>query len=316
MKITVLDSASLGHDLDFSIFGELGDLSVYENSTGSEIYERSKDSDVIILNKIKINEYTLTKNTAVKLICIAATGYDNVDLDFCKKNSIAVCNVKGYSTTSVAELTVAMATSLAYNLRCFNRFVSSGEYTASGIPNRLSPFFHNISGRTWGIVGYGNIGKKVAQIAHAMGCKVLVYKRTPEEGLDITDLDTLLSESDIISLHTPLNDSSKNMISKERIALMKKNAILINVARGAVCDEEAVAEAVLSGKIAALGCDVYTCEPFPADHPYSRIAHLDNVCLTPHMAWGSVESRKLCMEEIKKNIESFTENGTRCRIDI
>lgn len=316
MKITILDSASLGGDLDLSFFEKLGELRIYEKSEGDEIYERAKDSDVLILNKIKINEKTLTESTSVKLICIAATGFDNIDLDFCKRCGIAVCNVKGYSTDSVAELTVAMAMSLAYKLPEYNRFVNSGEYTESGIPNRLTPLFHNLSGRTWGIVGYGSIGKKVAKIAQAIGCNVMVYKRTPEQNVEITDLDTLLSSSDIVSIHTPLNNDSRSMISREKISLMKNGAMLINVARGAVCDEKAVADALLSKKLGAFGCDVYSSEPFGLDHPYSKLLSLDNVCLTPHMAWGSVESREKCMKEIFLNIESFKRGETRCRIDL
>lgn len=316
LRITVLDSASIGDDLDFSIFEDLGTLTLYEKTEPYEICERAKSSDVLILNKVKINSSVMPSDSPVKLVCIAATGFDNIDIDFCRQNGIGVCNVVGYSTSSVAELTVSMAMSINYHLSEYKRHVSSGEYTRAGVPNCLIPRFHTMSGMTWGIIGYGNIGKKVDEIARAIGCKVLVYKRHAEEGVQITELDTLLANSDIVSIHTPLNADSRLMITKEKLALMKKSAILVNVARGAVCDEEAVADAILNGAIGGFACDVYSKEPFGDDHPFSKIASLDNVILTPHMAWGSVESRETCIKEIYSNILSFVKGEKRYRVDI
>ena len=316
MKITVLDAASIGYDLDYSVYTAFGTLSVYDATDKDEICDRIKDTDVIILNKIKIGEKELASAQNLKLICIAATGFDNIDVAACRKKGVGVCNVVGYSTDSVAQLTVAMALSLACKLKEYAPFVESGAYSTSGAPNKIEPVFHELAGKTWGIVGYGNIGKKVAQIANALGCRIIVCKRTPEADVPVVDLNTLCKEADIISLHVPLSDGTRRMIGKEALSKMKKSAMLINVARGAVTDEQAVADAILSGQIAALGCDVYDGEPMKEDHPFFAIKHLPNVLLTPHMAWAAFEARKRCLDEIYQNIQAFTEGKTRSRVDL
>ena len=250
----------------------------------------------------------------LKLICVAATGYDNIDIEYCKKNNIGVANVVGYSTHSVSQVTLSLALSLYTHIGEYSRYVKDGSYTDSGVANRLAPVYHEICGKTWGIVGYGNIGKQVGVVAKALGCNILVYKRTPIEGENCVDIDTLCRESDIITVHTPLNDGTRNLINRERIAMMKKDAVLVNVARGAVCDEEAIADAILGGKLGGVAIDVYSKEPFGEDHPIARIAGLDNVILTPHMAWGSYEARVRCCEEIALNIESYIKGEKRNRI--
>ena len=309
MKITVLDSNTLGKDLDLSRLSSVGEVTVYDFTKPSEVEERIKDADVIVLNKIKLNETNLANAKNLKLICVTATGYDNIDVAYCNTRNIQVSNIVGYSTNSVAQVTVATVLELATHIREYNRFVCSGEYTNGGVANRVSPVFHEIAGKTWGVIGLGNIGKKVAAVANAFGCRVIAYKRTPEDGYECTDLHTLCKEADIISIHTPLTDSTRNMIGKKELEMMKKNIILYNAARGAVTDEAAVAEAVVSGAIGAFGCDVYSLEPFPESHPMQKIAKLDNVCLTPHMAWASFEARDLCIDEVILNIKAF-ENGT------
>ena len=198
----------------------------------------------------------------------------------------------------------------------YNSYVTSGKYSASGVPNKLTPVFHELSGKTWGIVGYGGIGKAVANIAGAFGVKLLVNKRVPVGDVECVDIDTLCKESDIITLHCPLNEQTRHLINRDRLGLMKKSAILVNEARGAVVSEEDVTEAVLEGKIAGFGCDVYSTEPFAADHPYNKIMHLNNVILTPHCAWGSYEARERCLKIICDNIESFYSGKTQNRVDI
>ncbi len=316
MKITFLDASTLGDDIDLSPVGELCELEIFPGTSEEEVLKNTKDSDVLILNKVKINEKTLPNPGTVKLICITATGFDNVDLDFCRKNNIAVCNVVGYSTDSVAQITVATVLSLASHISEFNAYVRSGEYTKSGVANRLKPVYRELSGQTWGIVGCGNIGTKVGQVAEALGCRVIVNKRTPHARFETVDISTLCRESDIITIHSPLNDETRGLINSEKIALMKDGVILVNEARGAVTDEKAVADAVKSGKIGAFGTDVYSVEPFGEDHPFAEIMHLDNVCLTPHMAWGAYESRKRCLDEVILNIKSFVSGEKRNRIDI
>lgn len=316
MKITVLDSDALGRDLSLEPLKEVGEVTVYNYSNPDEVVQRITDCDVVIINKIKLNESNLPFAKNLKLICIAATGYDNVDIAYCKKTGIGVCNVVGYSTNSVALITVTLALSLVSRLKEYNGFVTSGEYTKSGIPNRLEPAFHELDGLTWGIVGLGNIGKKVAGIAEAMGCKVIANKRTPVEGYDIVSLDELMEKADIITVHTPLTDETRGLISAERIAKMKKDAILVNVARGAVCDEKALAEAVKNNSIGGIGIDVYSTEPFGKEHPFYEIMDRSDVMLTPHNAWGAYEARVRLLSDIVENIKAFKAGEKRCRVDL
>jgi glycerate dehydrogenase len=252
----------------------------------------------------------------LKLICVFATGFDNIDLASARKNRVAVCNVPGYSTESVTLYTVATVSALCARLIEYRDYVNSGEYSASGVPNRLVPVYHEIAGKTWGIIGYGNIGKAVGKVAEALGAKIIANKRTPIDGVRCVDINTLCRESDIISIHCPLNEQTREIINEERISLMKDGVILVNEARGAVLSESAVAEAVLSGKIGGFGCDVYSTEPFGTNHPYNALLGRENVILTPHSAWGAYESRVRCIETISQNIKSFLEGKTLNRVDI
>ncbi len=313
MKITVLDADTLGKDLDFSGLNLLGETIIYPMTSEELVADRISDTDVVIINKIKLNETNLKNAKNLKLICVFATGYDNIDIKYCKENGIAVCNVVGYSTDSVAQLTVSMALSLYTRLYDYTEYVNSGKYSVSGRQNQLEPVYREISGKTWGIVGMGNIGRKVAQVATAFGCKIIVCSRTYKEGYENVDIDTLCKCADIISVHTPLTPETENLINKERISMMKDGAVYINVARGKVNDEEAIADAVLSGKIAA-GIDVYSTEPFGADHPYSNLLNCKNACLTPHMAWAAYEARVRCLDEIIENIKTFYDGGKRNRV--
>lgn len=315
MKIVFLDAATIGDDLAYTSFEELGEVVVYPTTSPEEFAEHANGADVVVINKLKLNETNLPLAPGIQLICLAATGFDNVDLVYCRAHGIGVCNVVGYSTQSVAQLTLSMALSIYTNLGEYTDFVRSGEYTKCGLANRLTPVYHEIAGRTWGIVGYGNIGKQVACVAKALGCNVLVYKRTPVEDAECVDFDTICQKSDILSLHVPLNEGTKNLLDGKHIAMLKKSAVVINVARGGVTDEGALAEAILHKKIGGLGVDVYTKEPFDEAHPYNKILHLPNVLLTPHMAWGGYETRVRLLKEIKENILSFTAGEKRCRVD-
>ncbi len=314
MKITFLDSATIGSDIDLSMFKPLGELVVFETTSQEEFADHVADSDVIIINKIKVGRDNLPTCQKLKLICVAATGYDNIDTVYCRDHGIAVCNVVGYSTQNVAQVTVSMVLSLICHLTEYNRSVADGTYSGGKVANILTPIYHEIYGKTWGIVGYGNIGKQVGTVAKALGCNVIVHKRTPIEGENCVDIDTLCREADIITVHTPLNDGTRGLISRERIAMMKDDSILVNVARGAVVDEEALADALLAGKFMGVGIDVYSKEPFPADHPCAKIAGRDNVILTPHMAWGSQEARVRCCNEMALNIKAFQAGEKRNRI--
>lgn len=312
MKIVILDAKTLGDDITLDILGE--DLSVFGTTEPELVCERICDAEVLVVNKIKLNSSNLGAAKKLKLICVAATGYDNIDLEYCREHNIAVCNVKGYSTHSVAQVTVMMALSLVMHQKEYSNFVTSGAYTKSGVANRLTPVYHELLGKTWGIVGLGNIGKQVARVAEAFGCHILAFKRTPDNEYDCVGLSELMQKSDIISVHLPASEQTCGIISRDMIARMKKNAILINVARGVVTDEQALCDAILEDKIGGLGVDVYSKEPFDREHPFDKIKGFDNVILTPHIAWGAYESRIRCLEEIKKNIESFEMGEKRNRL--
>lgn len=313
MKVVLLDVQTLGDDIDFSIFNKFGEVDIYTSTPPEKVHERIKDADVIILNKVKINESNLA-GTKVKLVCVTATGYDNIDTAYCKENGIALYNVQGYSTDSVAQVTAALALSLYTRIKEYDKFVYDGKYSESDNPLGTKPVFYETAGKTWGIVGLGNIGKKVAEIAKALGCNVVVSSRTKKEGYENVTVDELCQRADIISLHCPLNDESYHLIDGKRLSLMKKTAILVNVARGAVVDEAAVTKAIKEKQIAGAAIDVYSKEPIEKTNPYNEIAGYDNVLLTPHMAWGAFESRTRCMNSVAKNIDAFLVGDAKNRI--
>lgn len=315
MKIVVGDAATLGFDLDLSHLGALGEVEIHPTTAPCEMAARFAGADVAIVNKLRMNRDTLGENPTLKMIAECATGFDNIDLDFCREKGIAVANVKGYSTHSVAQVTLSMVLSLSTNLADFRACVASGDYTKVGIANRLEPVFHELYGKTWGIVGAGNIGGQVAAVARAMGCHVIGFSRTPKENIEQVGIDELCRRADIISVHLPLSDETRGIIGKREIALMKKDAILVNVARGAVTDEKALADAILQDRIGGLGVDVYSVEPFPESHPFAAIKAHPRVIFTPHMAWGAKEARERCLAEVAANIRAFQAGEKRNRID-
>lgn len=314
MKIKILDAATLGADVDLSVFDSLGEVEIYQLTTRTELFLRVADAEACIINKVKFDREAIDAAKKLRLICVAATGYDNIDTAYCAEKGIAVCNVAGYSSNSVSQLTVAMVLSASVNLSAFRTSVADGTYSNGNVQNILTPVYHELAGKTWGIIGYGGIGQKVGAVAKALGCRVVVNKRMPVDGAECLTLNALLSVSDIVTLHVPLTDMTRGMIGERELSLMKDGAFLVNVARGAVLDEEAVARAVECGKLGFFGCDVYSTEPMPESHPYFRIKDRENVCLTPHMAWGAYEARERCMNEIFKNIRAFLDGEMRNRI--
>lgn len=315
MLITVLDRNALGEDTPLSPLEKLGKIESFSTSTLTEAKERCKYTDVIITNKVKITSDIIESAENLKLICVFATGFDNIDVASARERGVAVCNVPGYSTDSVALYTVTTALSLYTKIREYSDFVRSGKYSAGNTANRLTPVYHELKGKVWGIVGCGNIGKAVLRVAEALGAKVIVNKRTPTDEFECVDIDTLCKKSDIISVHCPLNDTTRNLINSEKIALMKKDVVLVNEARGAVLDEYAVAEAIKNGSIGAFGSDVYSAEPFKTDHPFFEIKDFSNVLLTPHCAWGAYEARERCINIIAQNIENFLNGNRYNRVD-
>ena len=308
MKLVVLEKESLGTDLDITYFNEFGEVDYYDRTVYDEIADRIADADIVIANKVPLNESTLNGAKNLKIICETATGYNNVDLDYCKARGIRVTNVVGYSTPIVAQHTFAMALYLLEKLPVYDTYVKNGDYAKSPIFTCFEPFFTELEGKTWGIIGLGNIGRKVADIAKVFGCRVIFYSASGNNttsDYERVDFDTLLVESDILSLHCPLTDRTQNIINAEALARMKKTAILINVARGPVVDEQALYDALMSGQIAAAGLDVLVKEPIAADNPLAKIQDSTKLLITPHMAWGSHEARERCAREVYKNIQSF-----------
>ncbi|MBE6558838.1 MAG: hydroxyacid dehydrogenase [Ruminococcaceae bacterium] len=314
MKICVLDAATLGEDLDLSSLSQVGNVTVYQQTSPELVRERIVGHDVVIINKVKLNERTLPEGKdAPALICICATGYDNIDLNVCRERGIGVANVVGYSSESVTQVTVGLVLSLVTNLSDYTACTADGSYTHGGCANRLTPTYHEIAGKTWGVLGAGKIGSRVADVARALGCRVLTCRRHPD-GQSV-ELDTLLAESDIITIHTPLTAETRGLIGAKEIAKMKEGVVVVNMARGAVTDEAALAKAVTEGHIGGLGADVFSIEPFPEDHPFFEIRNHPAVLLTPHMSWGAYEARARCLDEVIMNIRAFERGEKRNRVD-
>ena len=294
-KIVILDAGTLGEDLSLDPLRALGQVCAYPATAVSDIPDRVADCDILIQNKVRITKEVLCAAPRLKLICEAATGYDNIDLCAARARGVAVCNVPGYSTPSVVQLTVATVLSLATHLQVYAAYVADGSYTESG--------------------HYGHIGQGVAAVARALGCQVLVSTRTPTASACCVDLDELCRRADILTIHVPLSDTTRGIIDRRRIAMMKPDAIVVNVARGAVTDEAALADALRKGRIGALGADVFSTEPLPPSHPFYAIRRHPRVCFTPHMAWGSFEARTRCLHTIAENIRAFLDGRLLNRID-
>ena len=317
MKIVMLEAASLGDDLDFSGLQEFGELKIYKKTTREQCPDRIRDADVIMANKLMLDRETLDGAEKLKLICITATGVNNVDLDYVKSRGIGVANVAGYSTASVAQHTFAMYFYVAEKLRYFDEYVKSGRYAASDSFSNLQEKFGELSGKTWGIVGLGQIGSRVASIAEAFGCRVVYYSSSGKDRdtrYPRLKLPDLLSCSDVVSVHAPLTEATENLFTYERFCQMKKEAVFINVGRGPIVDEAGLLRALQEEQIAAAALDVLSQEPMAPDNPL--LAFRDSRCLliTPHIAWASRESRQLLAEKLRENLKSFAEGGRLNRI--
>ncbi len=317
MKIVTLERSSVGMDCDTSRWQELGEVVEYRVTPYEEISERVADADVIVANKCRLNEETLRLATHVKMIAEMATGYDNINLDYCREKNIAVANVSGYSTDAVVQHTFALAFYVMEHLSYYDRYVKSGAYAAQDEFAHYAKHFHELSQKTWGIVGTGNIGQGVAKVAAAFGCRVLFYSASGKytvDGYEMTDLETILKESDILSLHCPLTEKTKYLINSGSLRKMKKTAYLINVARGAVVNNSDLAQALREGVIAGAGLDVLEQEPISGDNPLAKIMDSERLIITPHMAWGAVEARQRCADEVYENIRAFMNGESRNRI--
>ena len=314
MRIVILERNSVGTDVSVDSISKYGETTVYRNTTAEDVAERVKDAEIIIANKAPLNEATLKNAQKVKLICEFATGYDNVDLAYCKSRGIKVANVVNYSTDAVAQHTFALCLYILEKLHHYDGYVKSGEYASQDRFSNFNIPYTELAGKTWGIIGMGNIGRKVAEIAKAFGCHVIFYSVTGKSSCteyEQVDFDTLLRESDFLSLHCPLSDITRNLINMEALKKMKKTAILINVARGPVVNDEDLYTALTENYILGAGLDVTGTEPMKDSNPLSKIKDSNRLIITPHMAWASIEARERCVSETCKNIEAFLKGENR-----
>lgn len=308
MKIVFLDAKTIGEDIDLSGFDALGEVVKYGFSTAEEARERSKDADVLILNKVQVNEQTIGEADHLKLVCVTATGTNNLDKEYLDKRGIAWRNVAGYSTESVAQHTFAMLFYLLEKLPYYDNYVKSEKYVNDVSFTHFAKAFHELSGMTYGIIGLGNIGRRVADIAKAFGCRVIYYStsgRNSQPGYERVSFDELLEQSDIVSIHAPLDENTLGLMNKEAFAKMKKSAILLNVGRGPIINEADLAEALNNKTIAAAGLDVLSVEPMQEDNPLRGIKDSERLLITPHIAWAGVEARNRLMGIILGQIKEF-----------
>ncbi len=317
MKICVLDAQTLGQDIILDPIKTCGELVIYNLTDKDQVEERIRDVDVIITNKVMLNEENLKNAKQLKLIALTATGYNNIDIDYAKKANIGVANVAGYSTQSVAQHTFAMLFYLLEHLKAYDNYVKSKKYTESETFAFIAWPFHELADKTMGIIGMGAIGKAVAKIAEAFGANVIYYSTSGQNNNNSykrVDLSTLLKTSDIISIHAPLNDATRGLIGYKELSQMKKEAIILNLGRGLIVDEADLARALNENMIAAAGLDVLEKEPIDKENPLFEVKDKEKLLITPHIAWASVEARNRLIEEIVKNIEAYFKHEVRNRI--
>lgn len=312
MKIVFLDSKTIGEDIDLSGYDSLGEVLKYPFTAADEVALRVQDADIIILNKVMVNEQTIGSAPKLKLVCVTATGTDNLDKDFLAKRGIAWRNVAGYSTDSVAQHTFSMLFYLLGKSRYYDEYVKNEHYVNDTVFTHFSERFHELCGQTWGIIGLGAIGRRVSAIAAAFGVKVIYFSASgqpSQAGYTQVDFDTLLSDSDIISIHAPLNEHTKGMLDHTAFEKMKSSCILLNLGRGPIVNEAALADALNENKIAAAGLDVLSSEPMREDNPLLVIKDSRKLFITPHIAWASVEARTRLMNIILCQIKEFLEHS-------
>lgn len=317
-KIVILDGKTLG-ELDFTKLREFGELAYYDTTRPEEVVERIKDANIILTNKVVLNENNLKEVKNLELICETATGFNNIDIVYAKKNDIAVTNVAGYSTNTVAQHTFATVLSLYDKLSYYDNYVKSGDYAKSGLFTNVSKPFYELEGKTWGIIGFGAIGKRVAKIAEAFGVNVIYYSTSGKNSnseYNRVSFDELLDKSDIVSVHAPLNKDTQGLINYDAIKKMKNSAILVNMGRGPIVVEADLAKAMDEELIAGAALDVFEVEPIKEDNPLISMKNKENLVLTPHIAWASVEARERLFEEVIKNIRAFYNDEIRGRVEL
>ena len=306
MKIVCLDAATLGSDVNLDVFRQFGEFKSYQTTAANERIERLKGADVVITNKVMIDKETMDASN-LKLICISATGMNNVDLAYAATKGIAVKNVAGYSTASVVQHTFACLFALTNRVKFYDNYAQSGEWVKSEIFTYLGADISEIAGKEFGIIGLGEIGRGVAAVARAFGANVSYYSTSganKNSEFNQKSLDELLRSSNIISIHAPLNEKTRNLLGINEINLLRDNAIVLNLGRGGIVDETAMARAIDERNL-RFGTDVLECEPMSENSPFLKVKNRANLVITPHVAWGSLEARKRLISLIVKNIEEF-----------
>ncbi len=318
MKLVFLDAKSIGEDIDYSGFSRFGQVEKYDFSSREEARERLRDAEIAILNKVPINEETIGEAKKLQLVCVTATGTDNLDKDYLNKRGIAWRNVAGYSTETVAQHTFALLFYLAEKMRYYDDYVKTEQYVDDTMFTHFGNVFHDISGKTWGIIGMGTIGKRVAELASLFGCRVIYYStsgKNNQAGYERVDFDTLLQSSDIVSVHAPLNENTRGLMDRNAFSKMKKSCIFLNLGRGPIVVEEDLAEALSNGQIQAAGLDVLAQEPMSPQNPLREIKDSNKLVITPHIAWASVEARTRLMKIIEGQVAEFLEEKGRAGQD-
>ena len=308
MKIVFLDLKTMGEVPNLHLLEQHGELIYYQNSSPAETQERIKDADIVITNKVNLNKQALDAAPNLKLICVAATGTNNIDKEAAAALGIPVKNAVDYSSASVAQLTFALLLHLLHKLPYFDNYVKQGDYAQSDIFTHLNNPFREIKGQRFGIIGLGNIGRQVASIAEAYGAEVVYFSASggnTSQPYQRLDLEEFLRTSDIVSIHAPLNEHTQNLLNFDRIQLMKPSAILLNLGRGGIINEADLARALNNNLILAAGLDVFGQEPIDAENPLLKINEPEKLVLTPHIAWASVEARTLLVEKVSQNIQAF-----------
>ncbi len=314
MKIVILDSDTVSTgDLSFSGIARYGEVKRYGLTEPERVCERVRDAEIILCNKTYITREVMENAPKLKYIGLFATGFNNIDLDCAREKGIAVANVPAYSTEGVVQLTFAFILEHYCSLSAYRKHVNDGNWKKSATFSYFPFPIGSLAGKTMGIIGYGSIGRRSAQIANAFGMKVLVYTRTPKEDetVSFVDLDTLLRESDVVSVHCPLNAQSEKMMNKEAFDKMKDGALFINTSRGPIVDEYALRDALTSGKLMGAGLDVLQTEPMADDCPLYGI---ENCIITPHVGWAGLETRQRLMGVVESNIEAFIDGREQNRV--
>jgi glycerate dehydrogenase len=304
MKIVFLDFKTLG-DVNIDKFNDFGEVEVYQTTTYEQTIDRIKDADIIITNKVVIDSYMMD-NSNLKLICVAATGMNNIDLEYAKDKAIEVKNVAGYSTNSVVSQTFAIYFHLAHSNNYYDDF-GKNSWSSNDIFTHHTKDFFELENKKWGIIGLGEIGRGVAKVADAFGCEVCYYSTSGANNnsdYQRVKLDELMSSCDIISIHSPLNSQTDNLITYDKLSLMKSSAIILNLGRGGIINENDLAKAIDDEVVYKAGTDVTAKEPIPKDNPLLHTENKDRLFITPHIAWASVEARARLVEMIYQNISS------------